>query len=91
MAITATYAEQKAYKAAVRLIQARLKALAWDRNACVKLRATYPQAVAAAKEYEELEGALAVFQALLPQPAKRSKPGPARPAKPQELTYEELD
>jgi hypothetical protein len=60
------YEETKAVRIAIKLIKTRMQAIAWDRNVFHKAGARYAQAVGAAKEWEQLEGALTVFESKLP-------------------------
>jgi hypothetical protein len=80
------YTEQKAFRLVVKLIRAWILAIAWDRNVFHRIGARYPQAVAAAKEWDELQAALEVIESKLP-----AKPRKSKQAAGQEITYEDVE
>jgi hypothetical protein len=71
------YEEMRAYRLAVDLIKKQMQKIAFDKSMFHKAGARYPQAVAAAAEYDKLQAALQLFEEKLP--AARKKVPPAAP------------
>ena len=76
------YEEVKAARIGVRLVKARMQMIAWDRNVFHRAGARYPGAVHAAKEWDELEAALKVFEEKIPERAGKKESEKSAQGKP---------